>query len=351
MSHWFRGRPPPLSLALQGGGAHGAFTWGVLDALLERGIDVAAFSGASAGAMNAVVCAHGLAVGGADGARAALESFWRAVAQRMPPLWHLPGDPPRLAPAGRALLAWARWLSPAQLNPMRVDPLRELLDAQVDFERLRSTPGPALFVAATEAQTGRLALFRRRELTADALMASACLPTIAHPVVIDGRALWDGAFSANPPLWPLVREVDAADLLLVTLAPLAPTALPGDAPGIAARILDIGFAAPFLREARWLAEAQADAREGPWAWWPGALARRLARLRWHLIDADDALGDLPGETRLLPEWEFLQRLRDQGRDCTQRWWAEHSPAVGRASSIDALRRFGGEAPLRTRPAG
>lgn len=343
MRAWFR-HDVPVSLALQGGGAHGAFTWGVLDALLEHGLGVAAISGASAGAMNAVVCAHGLATGGPEGARAALEAFWHAVADRMPPLWHVPGDPPRLAPAGRALLAWARWLSPAQLNPMNVNPLREVLGAQVDFERLRATPGPALFVAATEARTARLALFRRTDLTLDALLASACLPTIAHPVVIDGCELWDGAFSANPPLWPLVREVEADDLLLVTLSPLAPQPLPTDAPGIAARTLDIGFAAPFLREARWLAEAQAEASAGGWGWLRGGLERRLVRLRWHLIDADAALAHLPGETRLLPEWEFLCRLRDQGRDCATRWWQAHHAALGRQSTIDALRCFGGEAP-------
>ena len=346
MSPWFRRHPPPLSLALQGGGAHGAFTWRVLDALLERGLSIAAISGASAGAMNAVVCAHGLATDGVEGARAALETFWRAVAERMPPLWHLPGDPPRLAPAGRALLAWARWLSPAQLNPLNVNPLREVLSAQVDFERLRAAPRPALFVAATEAQTARLALFRRADLTLDALLASACLPTIAHPVMIEGRALWDGAFTANPPLWPLVREADAVDLLLVTLAPLSHQTLPGDAPGIAARTLDIGFAAPFLREARWLAEAQADVHTGQWTLLRGTLERRLARLRWHLIDADEAVSHLPGETRLLPEWEFLCSLRDQGRQAARRWWDAHHKALGRASSIDALSCFGGDAPRR-----
>lgn len=353
MSPWSRHRPPPLSLALQGGGAHGAFTWGVLDALLERGVEFAAMSGASAGAVNAVVCAHGLALAGPDGARAALEAFWRAVAGQMPPLWHLPGDPPRLAPAGRALLAWSRWLAPAQLNPMDVNPLRDVLAAQVDFARLRATPGPALFVAATEAESARLRLFRRPELTIDALLASACLPALAHPVVIDGRALWDGAFSANPALWPLVREVPAYDLVLVTLAPIAPVAVPTDAAGIAARTLDVGFLAPFLREARWLAEAQADARRGGWMRLRTGLDRRLAQLRWHLLDADAALGDLPGETRLVPEWEFLQGLRDHGRARVQRWWNEHHGALGRDSSFDAMQCFGGSAPndqLRTRPA-
>jgi len=342
-------RLPPLSLALQGGGAHGAFTWGVLDALLERGVGVAAVSGASAGAMNAVLLAEGLRRGGADGARAALEAFWRAVAEGMPPLWHVPGDPPRLGPAGRALLAWTHWLAPSQLNPLDLNPLRDLLVRTVDFEALRASPGPTLFVAATEAESGRLRLFRRHELSADALLASACLPTIARPVSVDARAHWDGAFSANPALAPLVHEVAADDLLLVTLSPLAPVAVPEDAAGIATRVLDIAFNAAFLREARWLAELQAGALAR--RWWRTGIERRLARLRWHLIDADDALSALPAETRLVPEWEFLQRLRDLGRERVAQWWAPHAAALGQRSSIDPLAVFGEAAPLRTRPAG
>jgi NTE family protein len=342
-------RPPPLSLALQGGGAHGAFTWGVLDALLERGVDVAAVSGASAGAMNAVLLAEGLRRDGADGARAALEGFWRAVAEGMPPLWHVPGDPPRLGPAGRALLAWTHWLAPSQLNPLDLNPLRDLLVRTVDFETLRASAGPALYVATTEAESGRLRLFRRHELSADALLASACLPTIARPVSIDGRAHWDGAFSANPALAPLVHEVAVDDMLLVTLSPLVPVAVPEDAAGIATRVLDIAFNAAFLREARWLAELQAGALAR--SWWRTGVERRLARLRWHLIDADDALSALPAETRLVPEWEFLQRLRDLGRERVAQWWALHAAVLGQRSSIDPLAVFGEAAPLRTRRAG
>lgn len=352
MGPLFRPARPPVSLALQGGGAHGAFTWGVLDALLERGLEVAAVSGASAGAMNAVLLAEGLRRGGADGARAALEAFWRAVAERMPPLWHVPGDPPRLAPAGRALLAWTRWLAPSQLNPLDLNPLRDVLAEAIDFEALRASAGPALFIAATEAESGRLRLFRRHELSADALLASACLPTIARAVSIDGRAHWDGAFSANPALAPLLHEVASDDLLLVMLSPLAPVALPEDAAGIATRVLDIAFNAAFLREAGWLAELQAGARTH--GWWRSRSERRLARLRWHLIDADDALAALPADTRLVPEWEFLQRLRELGRDRVAQWWAQHAPALGQRSSVDALRVFGPDAPpapVRPRPAG
>lgn len=327
-----------LSLALQGGGAHGAFTWGVLDALLERGLPFAAASGASAGAMNAVVLAHGLAQGGADGARASLHDFWQAIAERVPPLWHVPGDPPQLAPMGHAMLAWSRWFAPSQLNPLNLNPLRDVLSTQVDFERLRSTRGMALFIAATEAARGRLRLVRRHELTVDAVLASACLPSLAHPVLIDGLPHWDGAFSANPALWPLVREVQADDLMLVTLSPLGPSAQPSSAEEIADRVREIAFTAPFLREARWLAELHADALARPWPRF--GTDRRLARLRWHLIDADDTLAELPNSTRLVPEWTFLQRLRDAGRQRVARWVEDSASAFGRRSSIDALRVFG-----------
>jgi NTE family protein len=141
-----------------------------------------------------------------------------------------------------------------------------------------------------------------------------------------------------------VREVAADELMLVTLAPLTPVALPADAAGITARTLDIAFLAPFMREARWLAEVQADALHGGWIRPRTGLDRRLARLRWHLLDADDALAHLPGETRLLPEWEFLQRLRDRGRERVDQWWNEHHDRLGRDSTLDALACFGGDAP-------
>jgi NTE family protein len=334
---WSRSSSPSVSLALQGGGAHGAFTWGALDALLEHGVGIAAASGASAGAINAVVLAHGLNEGGPDGARAALRAFWQAVAERVPPLWHVPGDPPQLAPAARVWLAWSRWLAPSQLNPLNLNPLRDVLATQIDFGRLRATPGMALFVAATEVARGRLTLVRRRELTLDAVLASAALPQVAHGVVLEGRAHWDGAFSANPALWPLVREVHCDDLLLVTLSALSAADEPVSAEAIAARVTEIAFTAPFLREARWLAELQADAQS---RWWKAGVERRLARLRWHLLDADDALAHLPGSTRLVPDRAFIEKLFEAGRERALRWFDGEGRSLGRRSSIDALRTFG-----------
>jgi NTE family protein len=320
----------PLSLALQGGGAHGAFTWGVLDALFERGVPIAGLSGASAGAVNAALVAHGLNEGGADGARTALERFWLATVRSVPATEHA-------VPLANAMMQWTRWFTPTQLNPFDINPLRELLRAQIDFERLQHTPGPDLFVATTVADTGRLRLFTRKELTLDALLASACLPTIAHPVWIDGRAHWDGAFSANPALWPLVRHTAADDLLLVTLSPLAPVPLPDNADAIQARMLEMAMTATFLREARALAEQQADAQA---RWWRWGLDRRLARLRWHLIAGDEALAGLPPHTRWWPQEQSVLGLRDRGREHAAVWWDAHAQTLGQRSSIDPLAVFG-----------
>jgi NTE family protein len=335
----------PLSLALQGGGAHGAFTWGVLDALLERGVPMAGLSGASAGAINATLVAHGLAEGGMDGARTALDRFWRATAQSLPAAAHLPpsepGDAPTASPLTQWLMQWTQWLSPVQLNPWNLNPLRESLREQIDFERLRATPGPALLVAATDASTGQLRLFRRHTITLEGLLASTCLPTIAQPVLIDARAHWDGAFSANPVLWPLLREAQAHDLLLVTLSPLSSVPVAEDAPGIARRINEIAMTASFLREARLIAELQAEARAHWWARWMSVgLNARLCRLRWHWIGGGEVLADLPGESRLLPEAQFVLGLRDRGREHTAAWWAAHAGKLGRRSSFDALHHFG-----------
>jgi NTE family protein len=337
----FRPRPAPLSLALQGGGAHGAYTWGVLDALLERGVPIAAISGASAGAMNAAALAHGLAAGGADAARAALESFWQAIAQQMPPMWHQPGDPPSLSPAAHALMAWSLFFSPAQLNPLGANPLRDVLTSTIDFDRVRRSSGPALHIAATDAASGRLRVFGRHELSVDTLLASACLPTLSPAVDIGGRAWWDGALAGNPPLLPLVQDTAAHDLMIVMLSPLsppAPLAAGATAAQIRERLVDMAFNAAFLCEARVLGLLSRQAQRRRFMLFSAGSA--LARTRWHLIDADGALCDLPGSTRLLPDWSFLLKLRDAGRERTAQWWSAHAAAIGRRSTADLAECFG-----------
>jgi NTE family protein len=325
-----------MSLALQGGGAHGAFTWGVLDALLENEqLDPRALSGASAGAMNAVVLAHGLAVGGREGARSALAAFWRTLATRLPFEWFTVGShaAPGLAPAARAALRWSQVLSPYQFNPMGLDPLREVIEAQVDFERLRRASPVRLFIATTHAASGRLRLFREHEMSADALLASACLPNLHHSVLIDGEAYWDGAFAANPPLWPLLRAGDADDLMLVLLAPPAGHhGPPRSAEEIRLRTQELAFSAPFMRELQWLADwREASAEPG---WLASARERRLSRQRLHLVDGRTALAALASETRLIVHLPFLEHLRELGAAAARDWQQRHGRCLGRRSSID-----------------
>jgi NTE family protein len=328
-----RQRPQPLALALQGGGAHGAFTWGVLDALLARPeVHVQALSGASAGAMNAVVLAHGLATGGREGARQALRAFWHALGTRLPFEWLTvgPAEAPGLAPHARAALQWAQWLSPYQFNPLGLDPLREIVQSHVDFERLRRASPVRLFVAATHAASGRLRLFREHELSAQALLASACLPGLHHSVLIDGEAYWDGGYSANPPLWPLIDGGGAADLLMVLLTPGAVPGPPRTASEIRARAQELAFAAPVMRELQWLADWRAP--RSPWL--ASARERRLRRVRLHRVDGGSALAALAGETRLIAHLPFLQHLHAQGHAAAEAWWAAHGAAIGHRSSMD-----------------
>lgn len=330
---------PAVGLALQGGGAHGAYTWGVLDALLEAGrFRFDAISGTSAGAMNALALADGWMRGGAEGAREALAAFWRAVGTQLPFEQWLVGttESPGLAPGLRALMHWTRLFSPYQLNPLGLNPLRDVLAAQIDFERLRRRDAPRLFIAATHAGTGRLRLFANDELSVNAALASACLPTLHQAVLIDGEPYWDGGYSANPALFPLLRS-GAADLLVVALSPLDHGSVPVTAEDIRTRALEFSFNAGFLREATLLAEASAEARRSRFAF--GRLERRLRALRTHLIDAHDDLGSLSSETKLIAHLPFLERLRDLGRARAQRWLAEHGAKVGHACSVDLAARF------------
>lgn len=337
-------RSPSLALALQGGGAHGAFTWGVLDALLEHGpMPITAISGTSAGAMNAVVLAQGLLDGGRDGARAALARYWDAVGSQPAFEWLTQGEGEHttLTPAARWWMRWSQQLSPYQRLGQDANPLREILAAQVDFARLRQQRDVRLFIAATQANSGRLRLFTTGELSIDAVLASACLPTLQKAVLIDGEPYWDGGFSANPAVSPLIHDSGASDLLLVMLSPWAYGALPTTAAEIQLRAMDIGFNAAFLREMRALAENSARAGR---QWWRAGSDARLARLNWHVVDGHDALASLPGDSRLIAHRRFLEHLRDAGRARTVAWLAEHGSALGRRSSADLGALFGSDAP-------
>jgi NTE family protein len=289
-------RARPLSLALQGGGAFGAFTWGVLDRLLEdSSIRFDTISGASAGAINAVLLADGLAEGGREAARAKLALFWRdigsAAPSRLATLLSQAASVVSLNPGPIA--------SPYQLNPLGLNPLRTALAKAVDFERLRRDPKVGLLIAATRVKDGTLRLFRAGEVTVDAVLASSCLPYLNHAVMIDGEAYWDGAFTANPPLRGLALESAAPEMLLVQIAPDILGEAPHTAGGISRRINEIAFATSLQRERQALDDLRHAAPEG------------VPVL--HQIDATDWVPGLAGEDPIHPTTELLERLFARGR--------------------------------------
>jgi NTE family protein len=278
--------------------------------------------------------------GGPEGARAALARFWTAIGTRIPFDLLTSGEAarPGLNATARTLMHWARLLSPYQFNPMGTNPLREVLVDQIDFDSLRRRSAQRLFIAATHANSGRLRLFERHELTVDAALASTCLPTLHHAVQVDGEPYWDGGYSANPALFPLARS-GVQELLIVTLMPLRYLRTPHSAEEIQARTVEFAFNASFVREACLLAEACAEARQSAWPF-IGGLERRLRRLHLHLIDAHDELGELAGETRLIAHLPFLENLRMLGRARAERWLAAHGHDIGRRSSIDLAALYG-----------
>ena len=331
---------PTLNLALQGGGAHGAFTWGVLDALLEDGtLDFEGVSGTSAGAMNAVCLAHGLMVGGRDGARRALADFWTAVANSSP--FDTENAAPTLAPAMKMMLQWADYLSPEQLNPLDLNPLRDIIGQQIDLARLRRASPVKLFIAATHANSGKLRIFHNHELSVDALLASACLPTIHRTVTIDGEPYWDGGYSANPAVFPLLYECTTPDILLILLTPLHYSETPASAADIKQRLRELAFNATFLREMRMFAHLREQIGNS-WLpeWLPiGRFERRIGRLRFHAISADSLLGGLPAASKLAVSRPFFERLRDDGRQHARDWLARHRAALGQQATLDLARLF------------
>lgn len=331
-----------INLGLQGGGAHGAFTWGVLDALLEDGrLAFDGISGTSAGAMNAVALAQGLTDGGIDGARAALQRFWTAVAAAVPEGLTHAGDDGSvvLSPVARLMMHWAQYLTPEQINPFDLNPLRDVIEAQIDFERLRARSPVKLFIATTEANTGKLRLFRNRDLHCEALLASACLPTVHRTVMIDGQPYWDGGYSANPAVFPLFFECKARDNLLVLLTPLRHRDTPVSAQDIQDRVMQIGFSSTFLREMRMYAHLREHLPRNWLGLQTGTIERSVRQTRFHIIEAAEVLGALNAETKLAANLRFFERLRDHGRAHGRQWLQRHRGDVGRRSTVDVDELF------------
>lgn len=332
-----KGSTRPVNVALQGGGSHGAFSWGVLDRLLEDGrLDFAAVSGTSAGAMNAAVLADGMVRGGKEGARERLDTFWRAVARkgRFSPVQRMPWD---VAFGNWSVdrspgYLWFDWMSrivsPYFSNPLNINPLREVVEREIDFDNVRACPVMRVFVSATNVETGKLRVFRTDEIDRDVVMASACLPRIFQAVEIAGVPYWDGGYGGNPAIYPFFSANHVEDVLLVQINPVERSGAPRTAQEIQNRIDEITFNAALLREFR----AIAFVRELIAA---GRLPREEYRdIRMHRIDADEALRGLSASSKINAEWAFLEYLRDLGRTAAEDWLAENFEAVGRTPTLD-----------------
>ena len=328
-------RPVLVDLALQGGGSHGAFTWGVLDRLLEEPwIQITGISGTSAGAMNAAVLADGWTMDGAAGARGALEKYWRRVscAAAFSPLQRSPLD--RLmgrwsldtSPAYLFIDLMSRTLSPYDVNPFGFHPLREVLAECIDFERLARAP-IKLFVTATRVRTGRGRIFRNTELTADVLLASACLPTLFRAIEIDGEPYWDGGYAGNPTITPLVRETDAHDTIIVQINPVERLEEPRTAADILNRVNEISFNSPLSKELRMIALLRevVDPGTGEGARW--------AQMKTHRIKSD-LLATFGASSKLNAEWAFINKLREEGQRAASEFLQTHSADLGVRSTAD-----------------
>ena len=334
----FRKSKRHLNLALQGGGVHGAFTWGVLDKLLDDSdLAVGWISAASAGAVNAAAVAHGVAHGDMQQARSALAAIWNGVERAgVPDLLRL--NPILLGLAKAAPIPnMTAFFSPYEFNPVGFDPLRKIINQHIDFEAIRATAAVELLIAATDVSTGRARLFRRHELTADVILASACLPTLHHAVQIDGRYYWDGGFSANPDLVTLASQSPHRDTLLVQLNPIHKPGAPRGAKSIEDRVNTITFNQPLVRDI----ETILMAREADTGWGlpkHGRLARLKAH-RFHLIAAGRHTAGLGHDSKVVPDAELLTYLHSAGEREAALWLERHKSAVGRRSSIDLRARY------------
>ena len=337
-----------INLALQGGGAHGAFTWGVLDRILEDGrLEIDAISGTSAGAMNAVALADGFTSGGADGAREKLEGFWRTMsdAAKNSPIQRAPID----VMMGNWSLdrswgyhvmdAMTRMFSPYQLNPLNMNPLRDVLEDCVDFSCVQSCHSIKLYISATNVETGKVKVFDSHHLTSDMVLASACLPNVYQAVVIDGVPYWDGGYMGNPALFPFHTGSDCADIAVVQINPVERKGIPRTPQEIQNRLNEIAFNSSLLKELRAIDFVDRLIDEGKLD------ETRYRRERIHIIENQNALIPLGASSKMNAEWAFLTHLRDLGRETATQWLEAHFADVGVRSTVDLRAMFTDIGPL------
>ncbi len=345
-----RGRKKRINLALQGGGALGAFTWGVLDHLLEDGrLEIEGISGASAGAVNAILLADGLARGGPDEARKRLADFWRAASMggNLPDVQRRAVDrlfsfwPVESTPVGLWMKTLSRYMSPYDFNPLNINPLKDLIERFVDFEKVRTCRDIKLFVSATNVQTGHLRVFTREEMTSDMIVASACLPHLFRAVEIDGVPYWDGGYVGNPAIYPLVGATTTENLLLVQINPVERKDVPKTQAEIVARINEITFNSSLMSELRGISFVGELIDQGklPRGTGPG----QYRRMNIHRVALDSTAQKLTDAGRLNTDYDFFELLRENGRRAARRFLDAHYKDIGVRSSIDLAHEAQGDA--------
>jgi NTE family protein len=330
-----------INLALQGGGAHGAFTWGVLDHLLQdERLEIEGISGASAGALNAVMLADGLARGGREEARKRLADFWRGASAD--------GNLPRVQRAvidrlfsffpfeGSPMAAWldvvSQFVSPYDFNPLNINPLKELIEKFVDFDAIGRATEPQLFISATNVTTGRLRVFAGAKVTADAIMASACLPALFRAVEIDGAPYWDGGYMGNPAIFPFFRATETEDVLVVQINPRVRHVPPTSSQEIMNRLNEITFNSSLLAEFRAIdfVRRLIDQNRLPHGTGPG----EYRRINVHRIALDEAFRKLTAASKLSSDYDFFVMLRNGGRRAARNFLDAHFDDLGRDGTID-----------------
>jgi NTE family protein len=331
--------PKRINLALQGGGSHGAFTWGVLDRLLEDDrLEIEGISGTSAGAMNAAALAQGYVDGGREGAKASLDRFWGRISDfaRFSPLqrtlmdklmgnWNLD-----TSPAYMMLDTIGRALSPYQTNPLNWQPIRTVLEEEIDISRIRRSKTINLFVSATNVRTGKIRVFDRKDLSIDALLASACLPTVFQAIEIDGDPYWDGGYMGNPAIFPLIYECESPDVVIVQINPVEREGTPRTTAEILNRLNEITFNSSLIRELRAIAFVQRLIHQDMLH---GDHVQRLKLMHIHMIGAEEHMKEFGASSKMNADAEFLAYLKELGRAQAEAWLAKNFDKIGKHTSI------------------
>ena len=329
-----------VNLALQGGGSHGAFTWGVLDRLLEESrLEFEGVTGTSAGAVNAVVFADGLAAGGREGAKEALQVYWQkvsALSARGP--W-APSIIDKANPdyglehsLGFIFLEpMTHFASPYQMNPLNINPFKDLLAEAINFERVRQQTAVKLFLCATDVQTAKVKIFYGKEIDVPHLLASTCLPLLMQAVEVEGEFCWDGSYAGNPAIFPLIYNCDARDILMVHITPAERPGVPTTSLSIMNRMQEISFNTALIREMRTIAFLNKQIEDGKL----GAGKRMLV----HLIEAEDLIRGFSWSSRLNSDWDFLLHLREMGRMRADQWLAANFDRIGQDSTVDLYEKY------------